>query len=126
MAIFHTHAGSARRFFTSKAGDCRLCRQAAEEIAAAMPALTFEPELTSSTGGDVNYVGNEKAMQRWLRTEAVRQTRTIVLNWTSTDGQESGRAVIGVNNEANRAKAAQLQQAAGKKGFKAIFSLVQA
>jgi hypothetical protein len=164
MAKFHTHEGSTRRFFSAaRDGLCRLCRvgEAAEQIAAAMPALNFEPTLTSSPGGDVNYVGdmaagtgdaetaeakrqafyarlgvdieklrarfhgNEKAMARWLRTEAVRQSRTIVLNWQGLDG-EKGRTVIGVNNEANRVKAGQLQQAAGKKGFKAVFSLVKA
>ncbi len=68
--------------------------------------------------------GNEKRLARWLRTEAIRQSRTIVLNWTGLDG-EKGRAVIGINNDANRARAAQLQQAANKKGFKASFRLVR-
>ncbi len=158
-ALFHTHEGSRRQFFSTKAGDCRLCRPV-EEVAAAMSNLHFEPTLTSSAG-DVNYVGetavaapdveaaeakrqafyaklgvdvealrkrfggNEKRLARYLRTEAIRQSRTIVLHWTGLDG-ETGRSVIGVNNAANRAKAAQLQQAAGKKGFKANFSLVKA
>ena len=142
-AIFHTHSGSRRQFFTSKAGDCRLCRPVEEVVAAAMSNLHFEPTLTSSAG-DVNYVGemavtapdveaaeakrqafyaklgvdvealrkrfagNEKRLARYLRTEAIRQSRTIVLHWTGLDG-EKGRAVIGINNAENRAKAVQLQ-----------------
>ena len=69
--------------------------------------------------------GNEKRLARYLNVEAIRQSRTIVLNWTGLDG-EKGRAVIGINNAENRAKAVQLQQAAGKKGFKASFRLVRA
>ena len=161
MATFHVHQGSNRRLFTSLDGMCRLCRPVVEEIAAAMSNLHFEPTLTASIPGDVNYVGdmavsapdveaaeakraafyaklgvdvealrvrfggNDKKLARYLRVEAIRQSRTIVLNWTGLDG-EKGRAVIGVNNEANRTKAAQLQAAAHKKGFKASFNLVRA
>jgi hypothetical protein len=160
-AIFHTHEGSGRRLFASTDGFCRLCRPVEDVVAAAMSSLHFEPTLTSSPAGDVNFVGdmavaapdveaadakrqafyaklgvdvealrqrfggNEKKLARFLRIEATRQTRTIVLNWTGLDG-ETGRAVIGVNNAENRVKAAQLQQAAGKKGFKTAFSLVKA
>ncbi len=159
-ARLHTHHSSNRQFFgAARDGLCRICREitAVDE----MPALNFEPTLTSHPAGDVNYAGdmavgegnaetaeakrqafyarlgvdveklrerfhgNEKAIARWLRTEAIRQSRTIVLNWVGLDG-ETGRAVIGVNNEANRVRAGQLQQAAGKKGFKANFELVKA
>ena len=115
---------------TSSAGDVNYVGEMAVTTPDVEAAEAKRQAFYAKLGVDVEalrkrFGGNDKKLARYLRVEAIRQSRTIVLNWTGLDG-EKGRAVIGVNNEANRAKAAQLQQAANKKGFKASFRLVRA
>jgi hypothetical protein len=68
----------------------------------------------------------EKRAMRNAFVETVRTARNIVMSWVSSDGTESGSAMLGPNTEETRLMAAEYQAAARRKGYRTRFTLVQA
>jgi hypothetical protein len=68
----------------------------------------------------------EKRAMRNAFVETVRTARNIVMSWVSSDGTESGSAMLGPNTEETRLMAAEYQAAGRRKGYRTHFTLVQA
>jgi hypothetical protein len=68
----------------------------------------------------------EKRAMKNAFVETVRTARNIVMSWVSSDGTESGSAMLGPNTEETRLLAAEYQAAGRRKGYRTHFTLVQA
>ena len=94
-------------------------------VTVTQPAI---PGLTGQLNGDLlrEYMWQanvaEKRASKHAFVESVRQSRDIVMRWVGEDSE--GQCVLGPNTDETRARAAEYQAAAHKRGFRVRFSLV--